>query len=180
MYYTNIRIISLKVSIIMMNKDTEFTTLDVTTKKHILGELLMALRMQIYSIKKDVLKDSPYYDLALSDVMTIDVIGNLEAPQTKEISTTLNTSKSTFTARLHNLEQKGYIQRTCDQADHRSIRVTLTERGKSLYYANKYSHSMLTNAFMKDMNEQELNDIYTALIENVPQALFRCAHKYRD
>lgn len=89
-----------------MNKDTEFTTLDVTTKKHILGELLMALRMQIYSIKKDVLKDSPYYDLALSDVMTIDVIGNLEAPQTKEISTTLNTSKSTFTARLHNLEQK--------------------------------------------------------------------------
>lgn len=39
---------------------------------------------------------------------------------------------------------------------------------------------MLTNAFMKDMNEQELNDIYTALIENVPQALFRCAHKYRD
>ncbi|MBU3851392.1 MAG: MarR family transcriptional regulator [Candidatus Paralactobacillus gallistercoris] len=162
-----------------MAENTSFTTMTVSEKKAEITRIFFDIYTDILSIEKNVLKDSPYNDLSPTDVSILHAIG-LNTPQTFEVSDALNVSKSTLTTRLANLEKKGYIHRYLDDNDKRSIRIALTERGMALYHASNESHQLLVDAFLENFDEKELNDCYTALTVNLPEAMMRLKYKYRS
>lgn len=159
--------------------DEKFNAMTTSEKKVTITRIFFDTYTNVMNTEKTVIKDSPYNDLSITDVNVIHAIG-LKTPQTYEVSDALNISKSTLTARLANLEKKGYINRYLDKADKRSIRISLTERGKALYHSSNESHQLIIDALLERFNDEELDKFYEALTIDLPEAIMRLKYKYRS
>lgn len=72
------------------------------------------------------------FNLAPEQNLIMMLLWEKDGLNQNEISEKLNKDKTNIARMVFNLEQKGFIRRTCGEHDRRSLRVYLTDEGKEL------------------------------------------------
>ncbi|MBQ8431277.1 MAG: MarR family transcriptional regulator [Clostridia bacterium] len=90
----------------------------------------------LYAAAREVVKQyRPYLDaldLTYTQYITLMVLWEQKELTVKALGERLFLDSGTMTPVLKSLEAKGYVTRKRSEADERSVRVLLTERGKAL------------------------------------------------
>ncbi|HEX3029512.1 MAG TPA: MarR family transcriptional regulator [Clostridia bacterium] len=106
---------------------------EIDNEVYIVGELFRELYRKISLIenKKHLYKE--FTELTLIEIDTILVIGCEEKKSMSEIAKMLGVSFGTPTVTIDRLINKGFVERTRDDADRRQVFIELSPKGKEVY-----------------------------------------------
>ena len=108
----------------------------MTDNRGVLNNLLVKLFNDILRIEEKSLKKSEELsDLSVTEIHTIDVIGEKEERTMSEIANDLSITVGTLTTAINKLIKKGYVERRRIEEDRRIVLVKLTEKGISKGWA---------------------------------------------
>ncbi len=86
-----------------------------------------------------------------------------EAPTQKELAMALDISSAAMTKVLKRLEEDGYILRVAQENDLRCLRITLTEKGKSILEQSRALVEEVDKNMFNGFSEDELASFYECL-----------------
>ncbi len=75
------------------------------------------------------------------------------------LSEKCNVTRSSITQTIGNLEEAGFVVRTMDKTDRRSIRVKLTEKGEELYIKHANEMVKLVNELSEYLGNEEVRHL---------------------
>ena len=132
-------------------------------RKRSLNELLVNLFNHVMDMEGEAVITEEFKDITNNDMHIIEAIG-IEAPRNMSvIAQKLHVTVSTLTINMNGLEKKGYICRERSQKDKRVVYVTLTDNGRKAFYHHQDFHKKMIKAIVKDLNEQEIEILYSSL-----------------
>jgi len=116
---------------------------------------------------EELLSENRPEDISHKEMHVIEAIAKIiEAESTaraSEIAAALKVAPGTFTTAADVLEKKGYLIRTRDETDQRSIRVTLTEKGLNANAGHQTFHQNLAAELLDSLNENETKALLDAI-----------------
>lgn len=86
-----------------------------------------------------------------------------EAPTQKELAMALDISSAAMTKVLKRLEEDGYILRVAQENDLRCLRITLTEKGKSILEQSRALVEEVDKNMFNGFSDSELASFYECL-----------------
>ena len=104
------------------------------------------------SWEQSVVKDK---SLSLAQTHTIEVLGSHGAMRMKELADRLGITTGTLTVQVDKLVNAGFIERHPHETDRRSILVSLSESGESLYREHNDLHLTLTQDITAHLDNNE-------------------------
>ena len=139
----------------------------MTDNRGVLNNLLVKLFNDILRIEEKSLKKSEELsDLSVTEIHTIDVIGEKEERTMSEIANDLSITVGTLTTAINKLIKKGYVERRRIEEDRRIVLVNLTEKGKNASYLHKKFHDEMIKATIEKLNKQE-EDVLISSLESL-------------
>jgi DNA-binding MarR family transcriptional regulator len=128
-----------------------------------LTRLLVEFHEHFSSWEHAVIQDS---GLTLPRVHTLEMIGSLGEPRMKELALKMGVTTGALTVLVDRLVQSGLVERRPDEQDRRSIRVVLTEEGKSHFEAHHRLHRRLTEELAGALTDEETSQ-FIAMLEKL-------------
>ncbi|MGE4557731.1 MAG: MarR family winged helix-turn-helix transcriptional regulator [Desulfovibrionaceae bacterium] len=125
-----------------------------------LTRLLVEFHERFASWENAVIQDS---GLTLPRMHTLEMIGSLGEPRMKELAVKMGVTTGALTVLVDRLVQAGLVERRPDAQDRRSIRVVLTEAGKSHFEAHHRLHRRLTEEIICALSDEEAAQFMTML-----------------
>ncbi|GFK95199.1 HTH-type transcriptional regulator MgrA [Fundidesulfovibrio magnetotacticus] len=99
-----------------------------------------------------VARDSP---LTLPQTHVLEVLGQHPPLRMKELAAKMGVTTGTLTVVVDRLERLDMVARTPNEADRRSVLVTLTERGRALFEEHHKHHLDLARDLFAALSEDE-------------------------
>ena len=94
--------------------------------------------------------------LTISEVHLIDAVGRSDKTNTvSEIANVLNLAVPSVTIAVNKLVKKGYLNKTKNPDDGRSVYIILTREGKKIYRLHRYFHIKMIQALCSSLTENE-------------------------
>lgn len=110
-------------------------------------------------------------DMTKGDCMTLMAIDHFNREKEagvltiSELAEKMHTQPSAVSRTLKNLEDRGLIERTINQADRRNTYVALSERGKEKWKKMEISMEEFTTAVLSRMRKEDLEKLISYLEE---------------
>ena len=123
----------------------------------VLNVLLVDLFHNILEIEEKSLRDSGS-DLSITEIHTIDAVGESEPKTMTEISRILKITMGTLTTGVDKLIKKGYLVRKRTEEDKRIVLVELTEKGIEAKKLHDAFHQEMIDSIISHLDpiEEEL------------------------
>lgn len=139
----------------------------MTDNRGVLNNLLVKLFNDILRIEEKSLKKSEELsDLSVTEIHTIEAIGEKEERTMSEIANDLGITVGTLTTAINKLIKKGYVERRRIEEDRRIVLVKLTKKGKNASYLHKKFHDEMIKATIEKLNKQE-EDVLISSLESL-------------
>lgn len=139
----------------------------MTDNRGVLNNLLVKLFNDILRIEEKSLKKSEELsDLSVTEIHTIEAIGEKEERTMSEIANDLSITVGTLTTAINKLIKKGYVERRRIEEDRRIVLVKLTKKGKNASYLHKKFHDEMIKATIEKLNKQE-EDVLISSLESL-------------
>ncbi|HBT19224.1 MAG TPA: MarR family transcriptional regulator [Clostridiaceae bacterium] len=141
--------------------------------KIVLNDLLVNLFHDILEIEEKALRDHGS-DLTITEIHTIDAIGD-ERPRTmSEVARDLNITMGTLTTAADKLIKKGYVLRKRTEEDKRVVLVELTPKGREAKIMHDAFHQDMIKSITDTLTEEE----ESVLIESLKKLMGFFGEKY--
>lgn len=129
----------------------------ISHTNEVLNVLLVDLFHNILEIEEKSLRDSGS-DLSITEIHTIDAVGESEPKTMTEISRILKITMGTLTTGVDKLIKKGYLVRKRTEEDKRIVLVELTEKGIEAKKLHDAFHQEMIDSIIShlDPTEEEL------------------------
>lgn len=140
-----------------------------------LDRLLTGTFDLVLKVEQSLFKGTRYEDLTMTEVHTIDAIGEVERTM-GEVAGLLNITLATLNAAVTRLCRKGYVQRRRTEEDRRRVLITLTRGGRVVYRFHRRFHQRMVSEIERKLKPEERKALSSALnsIEHYfEQALIR-------
>lgn len=134
------------------------------------NEKLFMIYISTIETEKKALSKSKFNDISIKDLHMIHTISIKGNPSVSEIAKILFISKQATAKRVNKLEKLGYIQKTINKQDKRSVKVTLTHKGKLLCRLHNHAHNEYIKSLLQDCSPNDkktLDNIINHIIENI-------------
>ena len=139
----------------------------------VLNDLLVDLFHNILEIEEKSLRDSGS-DLTITEIHTIDAVGDSEPKTMTEISRSLKVTMGTLTTGVDKLIKKGYLIRKRTEEDKRIVLVELTEKGVNAKKLHDAFHQEMIDSVISHLGptEEEL------LVQSLQKLMYFFDDKY--
>lgn len=139
----------------------------------VLNDLLVDFFHNILEIEERSLRDSGS-DLTITEIHTIDAVGDSEPKTMTEISRSLKVTMGTLTTGVDKLIKKGYLIRKRTEEDKRIVLVELTEKGIKAKKLHDAFHQEMIDSVIShlDPTEEEL------LVQSLQKLMYFFDDKY--
>ena len=139
----------------------------------VLNDLLVDLFHNILEIEEKSLRDSGS-DLTITEIHTIDAVGDSEPKTMTEISRSLKVTMGTLTTGVDKLIKKGYLIRKRTEEDKRIVLVELTEKGIKAKKMHEEFHQEMIDSVISHLapTEEEL------LVQSLQKLMYFFDDKY--
>nr|WP_245331615.1 MarR family transcriptional regulator [Clostridium algifaecis] len=108
-------------------------------------------------------KYTPFKDLTISEIHTIEAIGIYKPRMMKEIAFGLDITFGTLTTAINRLVKKQYVIRKRSDIDRRIVYIELTKKGKLVYRIHKKFHFDMVNESVKGLDKDEETILISSL-----------------
>ena len=101
--------------------------------------------------------------LTMVSLATLKFIEEQGSPTMKDISDRFGVTPPSATATIEALAESRYLNRDLDKQDRRSVRLTITDKGREMLKKNLLAvHKRMETVFSK-MEEDEIDNLYSGL-----------------
>ncbi len=133
---------------------------------------LLRLISRLKGLQKSV---TPVEGLTGSESSVVEILLGREeealpGAKINELANELNVTSPGVTQLVTGLERKGFVQRTMDQADRRSVNVLLTDEGRAIAQRAKERRQAMLQTMESRMGREKVNRLFTLLNEAVEMA----------
>lgn len=122
--------------------------------KNSLNVLLVDLFNQMAVLQEASIKKNNI-DLTPKEILTIEIIYNLDKPTMSNIAKKLEITLGTLTTNIKKLEHKGYVVRYKDKIDARIVKVQLLDRSMEVLRLHYAFHEELVNSVLGVLTTEE-------------------------
>lgn len=145
-------------------------------KAHKLNELLVEIFNDILKIEEKSLSNGPMNDLSITEIHTIDAIGMYQEKTMSEVAQSLKITVGTLTTAINKLVKKEYVNRIRCEKDRRSVKISLTNKGKLAYRVHEKFHTDMINSTIDGLTKDE----ELVLISSLEKVNSFFKEKYKD
>lgn len=125
-------------------------------KEAILNRLLVQLFNDILHIEEKALKNTKFTNLSITEIHTIEAIGEEGNRTMGEIAHDLRITVGTLTTAINRLIKKGYVERKRIEEDRRVVLVSLTEMGQEVFNTHSIFHKEMIDAILEAFKGEDL------------------------
>ncbi len=124
---------------------------------------LLDIFNRINKIEERTLATGLDFEISISEIHIIDVIGASGSVRISDIARALGVTLATITVACERLERRELITRTRGQKDKRVVLVSLTSKGEAAYQFHEAFHHNLIDSALADLSQEEQNQLASAL-----------------
>lgn len=135
-----------------------------------LNNILTQLYNNVIKVEETVMKKSKAQNLSVTEVHTLEAIGQGDAKTMTHVADALKINVSTLTAAINKLVTKGYVDRFRIPEDRRIVKVMLTETGKRAVREHEAFHFLFVREALSQLSSEETAKLVESL-ENVHEIL---------
>ena len=125
-------------------------------------EVLVKLFNDIMNIEAKAIITPEFRDITNNDMHIIEVVG-LDGGNMSSIAAKLKVTVGSLTTSMNGLVNKGYTERKRGEKDRRVVNIYLTEKGRKAYHHHAEYHEQMTDAVMRQLNEEEIGVLVKTL-----------------
>ena len=129
----------------------------------VLNNILVKLFNNILRIEEFALKSSPFNDLSITEMHTIEAIGIEKARTMSEVALDLKITVGTLTTAINKLIKKGYVNRRRIEEDRRVVMIELTEKGILAYKVHEKFHEEMIDHVLEELGVSEEEVLISSL-----------------
>jgi len=144
-----------------------------------LNNILAQLYSNVIKVEETVMKKSKAQNLSVTEIHTLEAIGQGAAKTMTHVADALMINVSTLTAAINKLVTKGYVDRFRIPEDRRIVKVALTESGKRAVREHEAFHFLLVKEALSQLSPEETERLVVSL-ENVHEILLMRAAKNKQ
>ncbi|GAA0116700.1 MarR family winged helix-turn-helix transcriptional regulator [Clostridium senegalense] len=122
---------------------------------HKLNEILVEIFNDILKIEEKSLSNGPINDLSITEIHTIDAIGMYDEKTMSEVAQELKITVGTLTTAINKLVKKEYVNRSRCEKDRRSVKISLTNKGKLVYRIHQKFHTDMIGSTIEGLTKEE-------------------------
>lgn len=126
----------------------------MTNVKYVIGQEMVEVFAGILKKENEFIVDKCGFDLSMTEIHTIAVIGKNRLLMMSELAGQLQVTMGTLTVMMNNLVKKGFAERYKSEEDRRIVKVGLTERGRQICDIHELFHENLVDALLGDFDEK--------------------------
>lgn len=106
-------------------------------------------------------------DLSVSEVHILEAAakGGTDGRTISDIAEDLRITLPSVTIAINKLVKKGHVQKIKTASDGRMVFVVLTPEGQKMEMAHRYFHKRLVSNLAAELNEEEKESLYNAMIK---------------
>lgn len=134
-----------------------------SSREEDLNYLLVEIFNDILKIEEKSLTKEGIENLSITEIHTLDAIGVDDEKTMSEVAQNLKITVGTLTTAINRLVKKGYVERNRCKEDRRSVKVSLTTKGKLVYSIHDKFHIDMVKATIDGLSEKEENILITSL-----------------
>lgn len=124
---------------------------------------LLDIFTRINKIEERTLATGLDFEISISEIHIIDVIGSSGSVRISDIARALHVTLATITVACERLERRDLITRTRGQKDKRVVLVSLTPKGEAAYQFHESFHHNLIDSALADLTQEEQDQLASAL-----------------
>ena len=123
--------------------------------RKIINDVLVHLFNEILQLEEEAIITEEYKDI-------IEAVG-LDGGNMSSIAAKLKVTVGSLTTSMNGLVNKGYTERKRGEKDRRVVNIYLTEKGRKAYHHHAEYHEQMTDAVMRQLNEEEIGVLVKTL-----------------
>lgn len=123
--------------------------------REIINEVLVNLFHEIQDLEEEAIITEEFKDITNNDMHIIEAVGP-DGGNMSSIAAKLKVTVGSLTTSMNGLVNKGYTERVRSEKDRRVVYIHLTEKGRKAFAHHAKFHEEMTDAVMKELNEQEM------------------------
>lgn len=119
-------------------------------------------------MEEEKIRKNKHLNLSLSELHLLETVGEYTqaaGATITELANDLGYTLSAITIAIRGLEKKGYVCKIRDAEDKRSVRVTLTERGRKIDRVHRYIHQKLVRQVANAFDGEEMEVLIRGLVK---------------
>jgi len=144
-------------------QDATLTNHDNSKATQVLNQVLVHLFNDILKVEERTLAQGPYSELTVTDMHTIEAIGQTQSRNMTSIAKDLSITVGTLTIAINHLVKKGYVQRFRGTKDRRVVLVSLTQFGKDAFRHHMAFHDRMVKEIISQLDVTELDILVSSL-----------------
>ncbi len=137
-------------------------------EKKQLNNFLVTTFNSVLKLEETALKRSSYSDITIKELQLLQIVyerglnggDNTAGAIAKELKIT----PGTLTTAVKLLEKKGYVKRSQDTKDKRSVHILVTEKGEKTNLDNLAFHSELVDSLVDSLADDEIAGLKKGLV----------------
>lgn len=130
--------------------------------RKIINDVLVHLFNEILQLEEEAIITKEYKDITNNDMHIIEAVG-LDGGNMSSIAAKLKVTVGSLTTSMNGLVNKGYTERKRGEKDRRVVNIYLTEKGRKAYHHHAEYHEQMTDAVMRQLNEEEIGVLVKTL-----------------
>ena len=130
--------------------------------RKIINDVLVHLFNEILQLEEEAIITEEYKDITNNDMHIIEAVG-LDGGNMSSIAAKLKVTVGSLTTSMNGLVNKGYTERKRGEKDRRVVNIHLTEKGRKAYHHHAEYHEQMTDAVMRQLNEEEIGVLVKTL-----------------
>ncbi len=130
--------------------------------RKIINDVLVHLFNEILQLEEEAIITEEYKDITNNDMHIIEAVG-LDGGNMSSIAAKLKVTVGSLTTSMNGLVNKGYTERKRGEKDRRVVNIYLTEKGRKAYHHHAEYHEQMTDAVMRQLNEEEIGVLVKSL-----------------
>ena len=128
-----------------------------------INDILVHLFNEIWKREEEAIITEEYKDITNNDMHIIEAIGLGEENTMSVVAKKLGITAGSLTTAVNSLVNKKYVLRKRSEQDRRVVYVRLTEKGRKAYHHHAEYHEQMTDAVMRQLNEEEIGVLVKTL-----------------
>ena len=127
----------------------------------LLNHLLVDTFHSILKVEEQIIKSWGKYNLSISEIHLIESVGDSGGVGStiSDIAEDLRITLSSVTVAVNKLVQKGYLQKAKGFGDGRTVVVTLTKDGHTVYKVHERFHEQMVRNITSNLEDDEIQSM---------------------
>lgn len=131
----------------------------------LVNELLVEIFNDILTIEKAAISSGPFKDISLTEMHTIEAIGQGVHTMT-DVADRLGITVGTLTTAINRLVNKGYVERNRSEEDRRVVEIGLTRQGRLAFKIHEAFHYEMVKNMIEGLSI-EGNEVLIQSLSNL-------------